>query len=167
MNIYDKNGITCKYCGNGMSLTNEVKSGWTSHRDYTCSCGATYIDGVFDSEWCDSQGKKEIDMTLDALSQIYECVDINGINALFASERIERSTVPNGLHCYDVRDSDACDGNPCTIEDHVLVNHFGTIICKDALPMTNHNGDLCMDLTDKTGINFLGGFKTIDEYLQG
>lgn len=48
------------------------------------------------------------------------------IDGRMTDYRIERSTVPNGWYVYDVRGL----GYPCTLENYVMVNHYGTFMTK-------------------------------------
>lgn len=59
----------------------------------------------------------------------YEGFSIFGREALFTNYRIDRSTVPEGLYAYDLRDE--CDGEICQLKSHVLVNHWGTILVRE------------------------------------
>ena len=52
---------------------------------------------------------------------------IVGMPALFTNFRIDRNVVPEGLHAYDIRESDD-GGRFATIEPEVMVNHAGTIL---------------------------------------
>lgn len=54
----------------------------------------------------------------------FDSMTVNGIPALFTNFRIDRNVVPEGLHAYDIRESD--DGRRfATIEPEVMVNHAG------------------------------------------
>ena len=59
----------------------------------------------------------------------YEGFSIFDREALFTNYRIDRSTVPEGLYAYDLRDE--CDGEICQLKSHVLVNHWGTILVRE------------------------------------
>lgn len=59
----------------------------------------------------------------------YEGFSIFDREALFTNYRIDRSTVPEGLYAYDLRDE--CDGEICQLKSHVLVNHWGTILGRE------------------------------------
>ena len=72
---------------------------------------------------------------LDAMKEDYELMEIDGRAALFTNSRLDRDTVPEGLSCYDVRDSDNLDGSFAEIKPFVRVNHWGTILCREALPL--------------------------------
>ena len=63
----------------------------------------------------------------DAAKEGYELTEIDGRPVLFTNMRLNRDTVPAGIFCYDVRDSDA-----------VVVNHWGTILCKDPFPVDEY-----------------------------
>lgn len=64
----------------------------------------------------------------------YKAVRLNGILAMFTISRIERDSLPEGIYAYDIRESD--DGNQLsTIEPSVCVNHGGTILTFQEIPM--------------------------------
>lgn len=79
-------------------------------------------------------------MQFDATKESFTLIDLEGHICLFTNMRIDRSTIPEGLYCYDVRDSDFCDGSFAEIQPFVFVNHWGTIICKEELPMNSEWG---------------------------
>lgn len=61
---------------------------------------------------------------------------IDGIRAAYIDLRIDRSTLPDGIHAYDVRDTS--DDGGCyigRIEDLVIVNHAGTMLSRKPLRM--------------------------------
>lgn len=64
-----------------------------------------------------------------------DIVILNDKPYMFTNMRVDRESVPKGYFVYDVRESDGGAGDFCTAEDHVLVNHWGTIIGKNKLPM--------------------------------
>lgn len=72
---------------------------------------------------------------LDASTQQYELAEIDNKVVLFTNMRLDRDTVPEGICCYDVRDSDNLDGSMAQIKPFVLVNHWGTILSKEPFPM--------------------------------
>ena len=45
--------------------------------------------------------------------------------------RVDRDIVPEGWHAYDVRHGDS--GNPCTVEEKVVVNHYGTFLTQQEI----------------------------------
>ena len=64
-----------------------------------------------------------------------EQVTLLGKKALYVEERIHRSTLPQGLYAYDLRGSDYDFTRPVTLEKHVVVNHAGTIITAQPIPL--------------------------------
>ena len=70
---------------------------------------------------------------LDANTQKYELAEIDHNVVLFTNMRLDRDTVPEGIFCYDVRDSDDLDGNMAEVKPFVLVNHWGTILSRKLL----------------------------------
>ena len=72
---------------------------------------------------------------LDANTQKYELAEIDHNVVLFTNMRLDRDTVPEGIFCYDVRDSDNLDGSMAQIKPFVLVNHWGTILSKAPFPL--------------------------------
>ena len=88
----------------------------------------------------------------------YEEFEVLGQNALFSNYRIDRSTIPDGLYAYDLRDS--CNGIACELKDHITVNHFGTVIVKNPIDGAENGIALTEDDTC-----FFGTESTIDEFL--
>lgn len=72
---------------------------------------------------------------LDATKEGYELAEIDDRLVLFTNMRLDRDTVPEGLSCYDVRDSDHLDGSMAEVKPFVLVNHWGTILSKEPFPL--------------------------------
>ena len=61
---------------------------------------------------------------------------INDIPMLFTSCRVDRDSLPSGIHAYDVRASDDAQNDFATLEPHVTANHTGTVLVKQVIPMT-------------------------------
>lgn len=62
---------------------------------------------------------------------------IQGIPGLFTENRIDRSTLPQGVHAYDIRGG-GDDGNDfCTVEPSVTVDHTGTFVTSREIPLTD------------------------------
>ena len=62
-------------------------------------------------------------------------VEVFGKKMLFSNERIDADYLPVGLYCYDLRGSDNDPGIPITIEEKVMVNHAGCLICAEPLEL--------------------------------
>ena len=98
----------------------------------------------------------------DAMLEEFEHVELFGKPALFSNFRIDRSTVPDGWYCYDVRGSDNDPGRLMTLEEKVVVNHAGTILSTEEITFPNG-----MDYCSIDGkINFLGDSATIAEFCE-
>ena len=96
---------------------------------------------------------------VDARNEIFEHIELFDFPTMFTNARVDRSTVPDGLFCYDVRGSDDDPGALCVMENHVMVNHAGTVI--GAVDYRLENSDY---KTIGDGINFLGDEITLDEF---
>ena len=72
----------------------------------------------------------------DARKELYELMEIDGTPVIFTNMRIDRSTIPDELYLYEVRDSDDLDGSFAEIKWSVCVNHWGSIITKEQFPLT-------------------------------
>lgn len=71
---------------------------------------------------------------IDARTEHFMLIDMDGYICLFTSNRLDRDTIPEGLHCYDVRD-DGSNGEFAQVQRFVWVNHWGSILCKQAIPL--------------------------------
>lgn len=88
-------------------------------------------------------------------------------HVLFAPYRVDRNTIPAGLHVYECRHGDhidhlgKCADYPLFEEicDNVYVNFFGTIISKENI--LNGNKSRMVTFAD---INFVGDFMTVTDY---
>lgn len=98
----------------------------------------------------------------DARKERYdELIDLDGYICLFTNIRLDRSTIPQSLYCYDVRDSDYCDGTFAEIRPSIMVNYWGAIICKRPLPLDN-----LQSYYPKSGENYLPGIYTLDDFME-
>lgn len=77
--------------------------------------------------------KGEIEMGNNAREENFEYVELFEKPGLFTNSRIDCSTVPKGIYCYDLRGSDYDPGRISTIENSVRVNHAGTILTAEFL----------------------------------
>ena len=80
---------------------------------------------------------------------IWEKVEVLGRKGLFTELRIDRDSIPNGWHMYEVRHDDDCQGDPVQIARWVMVNHLGTLLVKEPfdpeLSKVNNNAYLDID----------------------
>ena len=92
-----------------------------------------------------------------------ECdkAEIFGIPALFFNGRIRAENLPEGLYCYDLRGSDNDPGRPVTVENHVGVNHAGTLVTSEPLNIPDSG---YLPLTEDNGLDFQGENCTVQEF---
>ena len=104
--------------------------------------------------------QKKIQIANDEKYQEIELFDKPG---LFSNGRIARDTLPEGVYCYDLRGSDYDPGDPIYVEDRVGVNHAGSVILAEPLDLSKEG---YLRLTEEEGLNFVGGFSTLTQFLQ-
>ena len=91
----------------------------------------------------------------------YQLIELFDKPALFTNERLTASDIPKGFHCYHLR---LDDGNRfCTTEKKVVVNHGGSVITKEPLPL---GAEKYIALTDETGPNFIGEDITMGQFMR-
>ena len=100
---------------------------------------------------------------LDARKEEYEHVELFDKPALFTNGRISRFTVPQGWFCYDLRGSDDDPGEPIMVENHVVVNHAGTILTPTDLKLEQHKDNR---IRIKDGLNFLDECLTLEQFCE-
>lgn len=98
-------------------------------------------------------------MRVNARKEEFKRVELFGKPALYTSSRIDRSTVPKGFYCYDLRGSDYDPGKPVRLENWVVANHAGTVVT--AKPITIPKSG-AKQLSGK--LNFLGDSLTLADF---
>ena len=71
----------------------------------------------------------------NAMEESFEEVTILEKPALFTSIRIDRGTVPQGYHLYEVRHDDDCQGDAVQIARGIMVNHWGSLITREEIAL--------------------------------
>lgn len=71
--------------------------------------------------------------------------DLNGVRAAYLDVRVDRHTLPEGIHAYDVREGDYYLGS---VEDAVMVNHSGTMFTTEPLKMLHPDDAVYIYLDD-------------------
>ena len=104
--------------------------------------------------------QKKIQIANDEQYQEIELFDKPG---LFSNGRIVRDNLPEGVYCYDLRGSDYDPGEPVCVEEQVVVNHAGSVLLTEPLELAE---DGRLMLTEEEGLNFVGGFSTLSQFLQ-
>lgn len=71
----------------------------------------------------------------------------------FTNRRIRKDDVLEGLYKYDIQSSD--DGfEPASIKQHIMVNHWGSLVSRDPLPL-DENGWLFLEENDFIQLPYL------------
>lgn len=96
--------------------------------------------------------QKKIEEPKDA--EKYQEVEIFDVPGLFFNGRIDPAAIPEGMYVYDLRGSDYDPGQPITVENHVTVNHAGSVITAKPLDLGE---DGRLTFTEEEGLNFVGG----------
>lgn len=89
----------------------------------------------------------------------FEIIEIEEKTALFTNSRMIDADVPKGLYCYHLRHGD--DGNFCTLEKNITVNHAGSVIVKEPIEL-GENG--CISLNNENAPNFTGKTTFMDDF---
>lgn len=72
--------------------------------------------------------------TVDVQKEVLEEVELMGRTGYFTELRVDKETVPEGMHCYELRHGDD-DGFPVSVEENVRVNYFGAVLLAEALEL--------------------------------
>lgn len=96
----------------------------------------------------------------DAASEGYEICALDGKLVAFTNMRIQRESVPDGLYCYDIRDSDRLDGSCAEVKEYVMVNHWGTILCKSPFPLDEYGS-----YYPQNDMNYLGVSASLKDWM--
>ena len=100
-------------------------------------------------------------MKVNAGEEHFELMEMFGQTVLFTNMRVDRSTVPEELYTYELRDED-CNGEICEIKPLVMVNHWETIICKEPIEM---DGYWHSRIVYENDYSYLGDTATLEEYM--
>ena len=104
---------------------------------------------------------KTIEELKDEKFELMEFFDDTKV--LMTPRRISREIIPEGLYAYDLRHDDDCTGDICEIKPFVLVNHWGTIISKVPIEMSEDGYRLIGD----DDWSYCGGdVATLKEYIE-
>jgi hypothetical protein len=93
-------------------------------------------------------------------SDRFEAVEVQGKIFLFTNMRVDRDTLPEGCHAYDVRDDDECSGSFTQVQPFVLVNHWGTIIGPEEIDLDESGRYNCTD-DDGLFVDFYGSYNDL------
>ncbi|MBP5431944.1 LPD28 domain-containing protein [Ruminococcus sp.] len=101
-------------------------------------------------------------MKVNAAEESFELMNMLGQYVLFTNMRVDRDTVPQDLYVYDVRHDYDCTGEICEIKPSVIVNHWGTIICKEPIELDSKWNSRAVDSND---YSYIADNIKLDEYI--
>lgn len=76
------------------------------------------------------QQMETVDVQREALGE----VELLGRTGYFTGLRVDRGTVPEGMHCYELRHG-SDDSFPVSVEENVRVNYFGAVLLTETLEL--------------------------------
>ena len=94
---------------------------------------------------------------INVMEEEFEVVEVLGQEALFTELRVDLATVPEGVHCYELRHGDN-DSFPAAIEKKVTVNYFGAVLLTKELLKEDDYLSLTPD-----DFGFVGETRTVKE----
>lgn len=121
------------------------KTAWLALGMITMIAVLLFISGIMIGKNLESTGGNMISTYDDIKNMSVSLYDLNGIHAAYIDLRIKRNTLPDGVHAYDVRKGEYYIGS---VEDRVLVNHSGTILTREPLPMLHPEESVYIYLDD-------------------
>ena len=71
---------------------------------------------------------------VDVRKEMLEEVELFGRMGYFTELHVDKETVPEGMHCYELRHGDD-DGFPVSVEESVRVNYFGAVLFTETLEL--------------------------------
>lgn len=92
----------------------------------------------------------------------YDVVELFGKPALFTSDRLNNSDIPQGLYVYHVRGDDETTGGFAALEPRVLINHFGSIVTKEPVDFGEKG---FIEFTEDTEPNFKSRSASFSEFM--
>lgn len=100
----------------------------------------------------------ELDV-IDVNSRQLQEVEIKGHYGVFTELRVDKSTLPKGVNCYELRHGDD-DSYPVTVEENVSVNYYGAVLMTDKMEL-GQEGYVSISYDD---FGFTGDEMTMLEY---
>ena len=106
---------------------------------------------------------------IESANTKFELVVIFDKPVLLTCERLNRNLPIEGLNYYDIR-HDECRGDMAQLKDRVMVNHWGTVISKEAFNPREVGGRIFttaegIDM-DESDYDYIGETLSVSEYLE-
>lgn len=111
------------------------------------------------TDWCLYLNASETDY-VNFSDEEFELIEIEGQTAMFTNIRMTDADIPKGLYCYHLRHGD--DGNFCSLEKSVAVNHGGSVIVNEPIDLGESG---CISLNSDNSPNFTGETTLMEEFL--
>ena len=105
-------------------------------------------------------------MSDSAMNSYFELVEIYGKPAMFSNERIDRCTVPDGWHCYDLRGSDNEPSEPATVEQFVSFHHAGSVLLPTPIIFRSGQKNRSLVENREYALSFLGEDVTMADFCE-
>lgn len=100
----------------------------------------------------------------NAMLETFDEITLFGKPALFTPLRIDRATVPKGLHRYEIRHDDDGQGEAVELAHGIMVNHWGTVLTRDVLLPSTQAYRL---IDEEKDIAYgTGACRTVQEFMQ-
>lgn len=96
---------------------------------------------------------------IDVNSRQLQEVELQGRFGIFTEFRVDKSTIPKGINCYELRHGDD-DSYPVTVEENVSVNYYGAVLMTDKMEL-GQEGYVSLSYDD---FGFTGEEMTMLEY---
>lgn len=105
---------------------------------------------------------------LNANSEQFYVINLQGKTMLFLYARIDRTTVPNDVYVYEVRYNDCSKGEPTQIANYINKNFLGTLLSLYPLKLEKSAGEeyAVYNIDTKQEWYFEGIMLTIQKYLE-
>jgi hypothetical protein len=91
-------------------------------------------------------------MRINPNNESYEQVTIFDTQALFTSNRIDKSMLPDDVYAYDIRHSDDDGMVAVELKEFILVNHMGTLLTKEPIDLGDKG---YIDIEDEVDFYFV------------
>ena len=91
----------------------------------------------------------ELDVINVNSGQLQE-VEIKGHYGVFTELRVDKSTIPESVNCYELRHGED-DSYPAAMEQNIRVNYFGAVLMTDKMELEDGYAELTFDDFGFTG----------------
>ncbi len=105
------------------------------------------IAAVYGYDIPESDEKERFEMEkIDVGEEEFDEIELMDRTGIFTELRVDKSTIPDGVYCYELRHGDD-DSFPAELEENVSVNYFGAILMTEKLEL-DKEGKLPIEYQD-------------------